>query len=103
MCAGAATTTVYPTTNPTDTAYILSDSESRVVFAEDEAQLEKLTERRDDLPNVAKVVVFDGAGDGDWVISLDELAELGSEVSGRSPGVRAVNGGSDHPGQAWRR
>ena len=36
MCAGAATTTVYPTTNAEDTAYILSDSECRVVFAEDD-------------------------------------------------------------------
>ncbi len=77
MCAGAATTTVYPTTNPTDTAYILSDSECRVVFAEDEAQLEKLRERRDDLPSLEKVVVFDAAGDGDRIISLTELAELG--------------------------
>ena len=36
MCAGAATTTVYPTTNADDTAYILTDSECRVVFAEDD-------------------------------------------------------------------
>jgi len=79
MCAGAATTTVYPTTNPTDTAYILSDSECRIVFAEDEAQLEKLRERRDDLPNLEKVVLFDGVGDGDRIISLAELAELGKK------------------------
>ena len=30
MCAGAATTTVYPSTNADDTTYILSDSESHV-------------------------------------------------------------------------
>ena len=36
MCAGGATTTVYPSTNAEDTAYILSDSECRVVFAEDD-------------------------------------------------------------------
>ena len=34
MCAGAATTTVYPNTNAGGTAYILADSECRVVFAE---------------------------------------------------------------------
>ena len=85
MCAGAATTTVYPTTNPTDTAYILSDSECRVVFAEDEAQLEKLKERRDDLPNLEKVVLFDGAGDGDRIISLAELAELGKNYLADHP------------------
>ena len=43
MCAGGATTTVYPSTNAEDTAYILSDSECRVVFAEDDEQVAKLT------------------------------------------------------------
>ena len=46
MCAGAATTTVYPSTNAEDVAYILADSECRVVFAEDASQLQKLTDRR---------------------------------------------------------
>ena len=41
MCAGGATTTVYPSTNAEDTAYILADSDSRIVFAEDDTQLEE--------------------------------------------------------------
>jgi long-chain acyl-CoA synthetase len=85
MCAGAATTTVYPSTNAEDTAYILADSESRIVFAEDDTQLGKLKEHRDDLPNLAKVVVFDGAGDGDWVITLDDLASLGAKYLAEHP------------------
>jgi long-chain acyl-CoA synthetase len=79
MCAGAATTTVYANTNAVDTAYILADSESRVVFAENADQLAKLTERRAELPNVTKVVLFDGTADGDWVITLDDLADLGTK------------------------
>src|ERR1700757_189971 len=79
MCAGAATTTVYANTNAVDTAYILADSESRVVFAENADQLAKLTERRAELPNVTKVVLFDGTADDDWVITLDELADLGTK------------------------
>ncbi len=51
MCAGGATTTVYPSTNAEDTAYILSDSECQVVFAEDDEQIAKLTERRAELPD----------------------------------------------------
>jgi long-chain acyl-CoA synthetase len=85
MCAGGATTTVYPSTNAEDTAYILADSESRIVFAEDEKQLEKLTERRSDLPNLAKVVVFDGTADGDWVITLDDLAAQGAKYLAEHP------------------
>jgi long-chain acyl-CoA synthetase len=79
MCAGAATTTVYANTNAADTAYILGDSECRVVFAENDDQLAKLNAHRADLPNVAKVVIFDGAADGDWVMTLDDLAELGAK------------------------
>ncbi|MDT5082987.1 MAG: long-chain acyl-CoA synthetase, partial [Mycobacterium sp.] len=70
LCAGAATTTVYPSTNAEDTAYILADSGSKIVFAEDDTQLKKLTEQRSELPNLTKVVLFDGTSDDDWVITL---------------------------------
>jgi len=79
MCAGGATTTVYPTTNAEDTAYILSDSECQVVFIEDDEQLAKINERKSEVPTVGKVITFDGAGDGDWVITLDQLADLGEK------------------------
>ncbi len=87
MCAGGATTTVYPTTNTDDTAYILSDSECRVVFAEDETQVAKLRERKAELPHVLKVVTFEGATDGDWVIGLDELSKLGEAYLAEHPSV----------------
>ena len=50
MCAGAATTTVYPSTMTDDVAYILSDSECHIVFAEDDAQIAKLREKKSELP-----------------------------------------------------
>ncbi len=91
LCAGGATTTVYPSTNAEDTAYILADSGSKIVFAEDDTQLKKLTERRGDLPNLTKVVVFDGAADGDWVITLDDLADQGAKYLAEHPScVRTV-------------
>ncbi|MGN6783433.1 MAG: AMP-dependent synthetase/ligase [Marmoricola sp.] len=88
MCAGGATTTVYPSTMAEDVAYIVADSECRVVFAEDDSQVEKLRAHRDELPALQKVVVFPGtATDGDWVISLDELAKLGEGYLADHPGV----------------
>lgn len=86
MCAGAATTTVYPSTNAGDTAYILADSESRIVFAEDEIQLAKLDARRADLPDLERIVVFDGHADGDWVMTLDDLEEVGAKHLIEHPG-----------------
>ncbi|GAA1968458.1 long-chain fatty acid--CoA ligase [Nocardioides panacihumi] len=80
MCAGGATTTVYPSTNAEDTAYILNDSQCRVVFAEDDTQLAKLADA--DLPDLVKIVTFDGSpvshkfGD-DHVITLAHLEEIG--------------------------
>ncbi len=79
MCAGGATTTVYPSTNAEDVVYILSDSECHVVFAEDDAQLAKLKEHRSELPHLSKVVVFEGSGNDDWVIGLDDLRALGEK------------------------
>ncbi len=87
MCAGAATTTVYPSTNADDTAYILSDSECRVVFAEDDDQIAKLALHKNELPHVVKVVTFDAASDSDWVITLDDLAALGTAHLAEHPDV----------------
>ena len=64
MCAGAATTTVYPSTMADDVAYILADSESRVVFVEDAQQMAKLVEKRPELPHLTTVVVFDDVDRG---------------------------------------
>ncbi len=80
MCAGAATTTVYPSTMTDDVAYILSDSECRIVFAEDDTQIAKLREKKSELPHVDKVVTFEGTADGDWVIGLADLEKLGEEL-----------------------
>ncbi len=97
MCAGAATTTVYPTTKAGDVAYIVGNSGSRVVVAEDEAQVDKLREHRHEIAGVMKVVIIDGEGDGDWVITLEELEHRGDKLLTESPGVvdeRVANIGS---------
>ncbi|SEC81179.1 long-chain acyl-CoA synthetase [Streptomyces misionensis] len=87
MCAGGATTTIYPQTNADESAFILSDSESRVLIAEDAAQVAKAAEKRAELPELTKVVVIDPAGvDGDdWVITLDELEKRGAAHLGQHP------------------
>jgi long-chain acyl-CoA synthetase len=85
MCSGGATTTIYPTTIAPDVAYILSNSGSMVVFAEDDDQIAKLYERRVDLPEVVRVVTFDGTSDSDWVVSMAELEDMGVELLTTNP------------------
>jgi len=99
MCAGGATTTVYPTTNSDDTGYILGDSECRVVFVEDDEQLEKLREHRSELPRLERVVTFDGTADGDWVITMDALADLGDKFLAEHPEVLETTATSIAPDQ----
>ncbi|MCV7218713.1 long-chain fatty acid--CoA ligase [Mycobacterium crocinum] len=85
LAAGAATTTVYPSTNAEDTAFIVANSGSRVVVAENQSQVDKLTANRADLPAVEKVVIIDGTSEDDWVITLDELEQLGKQLLADQP------------------
>ncbi len=98
VTAGAATTTIYPTMLDGDVAFIVADSGSRVVIAEDDTQIDKLRRHRDQLPDVARVVTFDGTPDeavdddtgvpvDGWVISADRLTELGRARLAAEPGV----------------
>ncbi|MGW6541412.1 AMP-dependent synthetase/ligase [Streptomyces massasporeus] len=87
MCAGAATTTVYPQTNADESAYILSDSQSRVLIAENAEQLAKAKEKRAELPELTHVVVIDAAGveTADWILTLDELEKRGAARLEKDP------------------
>ncbi|MFF9327801.1 AMP-dependent synthetase/ligase [Streptomyces sp. NPDC014776] len=87
MCSGAATTTIYPQTNADESAFILSDSESKVLIAEDAAQLAKAREKRAELPELTHVVVLDAAGveSDDWVLTLADLERRGAARLAQEP------------------
>ncbi|NUR17318.1 MAG: AMP-binding protein, partial [Dermatophilaceae bacterium] len=86
ICAGGATTTVYPTTIAEDVAYILGDSGSGIVFAENDEQVAKLQHVRSEIPGVRQVIALTGsASDDGWVITTDELAERGREWLAATP------------------
>ncbi|MFF8807453.1 AMP-dependent synthetase/ligase [Streptomyces omiyaensis] len=96
MCAGAAATAVYPSTNGEETAYILADSDSRAIFVENAEQLAKVTAHRDGLPGLRHVILFDPAPDaagagGLEVLTLAELERHGDEHLAKHPdAVRAA-------------
>lgn len=88
--AGGAVTTVYDSTDAPDVAYILGDSNTRYLFAENEAQLAKIRHERDNLPDLQKVILFEGKGtdaDGDFVITLDQLRSLGHDKLAVEPNI----------------
>ena len=92
--ATGATTTIYPSSKVEDVAFIVEDSGTTYVFAEDQAQLDKLLEIREQIPKVRKVILIDGAGGHDgWVIGLSELERLGREWDKNNPGAYEARAG----------
>jgi long-chain acyl-CoA synthetase len=74
--AGGATTTVYPNTKVEDVNFILSDSDSVVVVAENQTQVAKVTAHPELDAVIGLIVVMDGPGDGARVVAwADFLAE----------------------------
>jgi long-chain acyl-CoA synthetase len=85
MCSGGATTTVYPTTQHEDVAYIVGDSDSKVIFAEDGVQAAKVLSHVADLPALVKIVVFSGHVDHELVMDWAEFEALGGDFLAANP------------------
>ncbi|MGW3043046.1 AMP-dependent synthetase/ligase [Kitasatospora sp. NPDC001159] len=90
MCAGAAITTVYPSTNADETAFILSNSGSKALFAENAAQLAKAVGQIEQLPELRTVILFDEPAEtpetaGLELLTLAELERRGAEYLEQHP------------------
>src|SRR5258705_12653565 len=81
LCAGGVSSGIYPTDSAVQVEYLVNDSRTRVVFAEDEEQLDKLLTCRSRCPTLQKIVVFDMEGlsgfSDPMVLSLAEFVALG--------------------------
>ena len=79
---GAVTTTVYPSLLPNQIEYILNDSESKIVFVEDEMQLEKVKTVFDKCSHLKKIVVMDNSfeGNDDYVDNLNSFLVFDKEL-----------------------
>jgi len=85
LCARAADVPIYPTLTPNQTAYILRDSESVVVFCSTPEQVDKVLETRDQLPNLKHIIAFDAAARRPGVMTLAELENSGRAAGGKYP------------------
>ncbi len=74
---------LYPTNPPSEVKYLLGHSESKILFTEDQEQVDKVLEVIEDLPNLSKIVYFESRGitkyDNEKLISWDEFIETGKE------------------------
>ena len=81
MSIGAVTVGIYQSLLSNDCKYIINHSDAVLIFAEDDIQLQKLFEIRKELPEIRKVVLFNGTcPEDDWVLSFEEFLGLGKDV-----------------------
>jgi long-chain acyl-CoA synthetase len=81
LCAGGVSSGIYPTDASAQVEYLVNDSRTKLIFAEDEEQLDKILTCRTCCPTLKKIVVFDMEGLGSFsdpmVMSLAEFRALG--------------------------
>jgi long-chain acyl-CoA synthetase len=88
LCAGGATSTIYPSSTPEECGFILADSGTVVCFVEDGEQARKLTGQRERLPRLRHLVILDGPGSPDgFVVTLDQLESSGRAGDASNPGA----------------
>jgi long-chain acyl-CoA synthetase len=79
---GAVTVGIYPTSPAAEVEYLLGHSESKVLIAEDEEQVDKALEVRKALPELRRIVVVDPRGvnmTDPMLMTFAELEALGRE------------------------
>jgi len=82
MSVGAVTVGIYQSLPEADCQYIISHSDSVLVFVEDDVQLQKMLDIRADIPAVGRIVLLNGrAPENDWIISYEDFLALGADGS----------------------
>lgn len=87
LSAGGATTTIYPSTTTPDALFILQDSDTRFLFAENPEQAERIARERSKVPGLKAIVLLEGeaATDG-FVLTTEALMEKGRAWDAANPG-----------------
>ena len=89
--AGGVSSGVYTTDSASQVKYLVNDSSTKFYFAENEEQLDKILEVRNDCPTLEKIIVYDMEGlhnfKDDQVISYDQLIEIGEKIDLEQPNL----------------
>ena len=87
--AGGISSGIYTTDSAAQVKYLVNDSKTKFYFAENEEQLDKILEVRDECPSLEKIVVYDMEGLNDFkddqVLSYEEFIQLGKKLDAEQP------------------
>ncbi len=95
QCIGCISNGIYPTDSPSQVAYIIRDSSTRILFVEDDEQLDKVLKIRDQCPLLMVTVVFDMKGlrhlNDQAVMSFDDFLALGTGEKADDTAIEAAS------------
>jgi long-chain acyl-CoA synthetase len=77
MSAGAIVAPIYQTNSPGECQYVVEHSGARFIVVEDEAQLEKIRQVRDQLPDLEQAIIM--VGEADDAVSMKDLMARGAK------------------------
>ena len=89
ICVGGISSGVYTTDSSSQVEYLVNDSKTSFYFAENEEQLDKILEVKENCPSLKKIIIYDLEGLHDFsdpqVISFSELIKLGESIDKNNP------------------
>ena len=89
LAAGATAVGIFTDAIPSEMEYVAAHSESVLVFAKDQEQVDKFLEIREKIPLVKTVIYWDSHGmwnyNDPWLISYDRVQELGRKLGEEQP------------------
>ena len=91
QCARGSISGIFSDCLPPEVKYIVEHSDSKFVVVQDQEQVDKLLQIKDELPLVKKVIYWDPKGmrhyDDPILMSFDEVLKLGQEYEKSHPGL----------------
>ena len=95
QCAGGAMAAIFPDCLPHELKHIIRHSNSKFVVAQDQEQVDKLFEIREDVPLIKSIIYWNPKGmrhyEDPALISFDEVLKSGQEYDAKLPGVFEQN------------
>ena len=101
LLAGGRLVCIYHTDSPQQCEHIITNSDTRICFAEEQEQLDKLMEIRDRCPTLRAVMVFEPYEPKDLqnVLSYHDLLKKGESLLGDERCLRALQERIEKPGK----
>ena len=86
---GAVSVGLYPTNPPSEVEYLIGHSESKILFAEDQEQVDKALEVIEELPGLKKIIYFEPRGltnyESPLLMTWEEFLAIGKEEFEKDP------------------